>query len=358
MKKTSLYQSHLAIGAKMVHFAGFEMPMQYTGVVHEHLAVRHKVGIFDVSHMGEILVSGPNAIDLIQYVFSNDAQHLDVGQAQYGYMPNAKGGIIDDLLVYRIDSQSYLLVVNAANIEKDWNWLLTHNKVFGASLKNQSDQWSLIALQGPKATSVLAKLTNTDIGSIPFYRFVYGKVAGIDQVLISATGYTGSGGYELYIPNEEAEKIWNSLIQNGAEPCGLAARNTLRIEMGYCLYGNDIDDTTSPISAGLSWCTALSKDFVSKDQIEKQKVNGVSKKRVGFIVNERGIPRQSYSLVDENENDIGIVTSGTQSPCLEKGIGIGYVDREKAIVGNIIYVSIRNKQVPATITSLPFYHAE
>ena len=273
-------------------------------------------------------------------------------------MPNAKGGIIDDLLVYRIDSQSYLLVVNAANIEKDWNWLLTHNKVFGASLKNQSDQWSLIALQGPQATSVLAKLTNTDIGSIPFYRFVYGKVAGIDQVLISATGYTGSGGYELYIPNEEAEKIWNSLIQNGAEPCGLAARNTLRIEMGYCLYGNDIDDTTSPISAGLSWCTALSKDFVSKDQIEKQKVNGVSKKRVGFIVNERGIPRQSYGLVDENENDIGIVTSGTQSPCLEKGIGIGYVDREKAIVGNIIYVSIRNKQVPATITSLPFYHAE
>ncbi len=358
MKKTSLYQSHLAIGAKMVHFAGFEMPMQYTGVVHEHLAVRHKVGIFDVSHMGEILVSGPNAIDLIQYVFSNDAQHLDVGQAQYGYMPNAKGGIIDDLLVYRIDSQSYLLVVNAANIEKDWNWLLTHNKVFGASLQNQSDQWSLIALQGPQATSVLAKLTNTDIGSIPFYRFVYGKVAGIDQVLISATGYTGSGGYELYVPNEGAEKIWNSLILNGAEPCGLAARNTLRIEMGYCLYGNDIDDTTSPISAGLSWCTALSKDFVSKDQIEKQKVDGVSKKRVGFIVNERGIPRQTYGLVDESENDIGIVTSGTQSPCLEKGIGIGYVDREKAIVGNIIYVSIRNKQVPATITSLPFYHAE
>ena len=358
MKKTSLYQSHLAIGAKMVHFAGFEMPMQYTGVVNEHLAVRHKVGIFDVSHMGEILVSGPNAIDLIQYVFSNDAQNLDVGQAQYGYMPNAKGGIIDDLLVYRTDSQSYLLVVNAANIEKDWNWLLTHNKVFGASLQNQSDQWSLIALQGPQATSVLAKLTNTDIGSIPFYRFVYGKVAGIDQVLISATGYTGSGGYELYVPNEGAEKIWNSLIQNGAEPCGLAARNTLRIEMGYCLYGNDIDDTTSPISAGLSWCTALSKDFVSKDQIEKQKVDGVSKKRVGFIVNERGIPRQTYGLVDESENDIGIVTSGTQSPCLEKGIGIGYVDREKAIVGNIIYVSIRNKQVPATITSLPFYHAE
>ena len=358
MKKTSLYKSHLAIGAKMVHCAGFEMPVQYTGVVHEHLAVRHKSGLFDVSHMGEFLVSGPHAIDLIQYVFSNDSRHLDVGQAQYGYMPNAKGGIIDDLLVYRIGSQSYLLVVNAANIEKDWNWLVTHNKVFGASLQNQSDQWSLIALQGPQATSVLAKLTNTDIGSIPFYRFVYGKVAGIDQVLISATGYTGSGGYELYVPNEAAEKIWNSLIQNGAEPCGLAARNTLRIEMGYCLYGNDIDDTTSPISAGLSWCTALAKDFVSKDQIEKQKVDGVSKKRVGFILNERGIPRQGYGLVDESENDIGIVTSGTQSPCLEKGIGIGYVDQEKAIVGNIIYVSIRNKQVPATISSLPFYHAE
>ena len=358
MKKTPLYQSHMALGAKMVAFAGFEMPLHYTGVVREHLAVRHQVGLFDVSHMGEFLVSGPHAIDLIQYVFSNDAQLLDVGQAQYGYMPNAKGGIIDDLLVYRIENQSYLLVVNAANIEKDWNWLVTHNKVFGASLQNQSDQLSLIALQGPQATSVLAKLTNKDIGNIPFYRFVYGKIAGTDKVLISATGYTGSGGYELYVPNEGAEKIWSSLIQNGAEPCGLAARNTLRIEMGYCLYGNDIDDTTSPISAGLSWCTALSKDFVSKDQIEKQKVNGVSKKRVGFIVNERGIPRQTYGLVDESENDIGIVTSGTQSPCLEKGIGIGYVDREKAIVGNIIYVSIRNKQVPATITSLPFYHAE
>ena len=357
MRKTSLYQSHIALGAKMVPFAGFELPVQYTGVVQEHLAVRKQAGLFDVSHMGEFLVRGPQAIDLIQYVFSNDVGRLDIGQAQYGYMPNAKGGIIDDLLVYRMDNQSYLLVVNAANIEKDWNWLVTHNKLFDASLQNQSDQWSLLALQGPMATSILKELTETDIDSIPFYRFTHGTVAGVDRVLISATGYTGSGGYELYVPNEEAEKIWNSLIQNGAKPCGLAARNTLRIEMGYCLYGNDIDDTTSPLSAGLSWCTSFSKDFVSKDRIEQQQATGTPNKRVGFILNERGIPRQGYSLADESGNDIGIVTSGTQSPSLEKGIGMGYIAREQAVVGNIIYVVIRNKHIPATITSLPFYHA-
>ena len=357
MRKTSLYQSHIALGAKMVPFAGFEMPVQYTGVVQEHLAVRKQAGLFDVSHMGEFLVRGPQAIDLIQYVFSNDVGRLDIGQAQYGYMPNAKGGIIDDLLVYRMDNQSYLLVVNAANIEKDWNWLVTHNKLFDASLQNQSDQWSLLALQGPMATSILKELTETDIDSIPFYRFTHGTVAGVDWVLISATGYTGSGGYELYVPNEGAEKIWNSLIHNGAKPCGLAARNTLRIEMGYCLYGNDIDDTTSPLSAGFSWCTSFSKDFVSKDRIEQQQATGTPNKRVGFILNERGIPRQGYSLADESGNDIGIVTSGTQSPSLEKGIGMGYIAREQAVVGNIIYVVIRNKHIPATITSLPFYHA-
>ena len=357
MRKTPLYQSHVALGAKMVPFAGFEMPVQYTGVVREHLAVRRQAGLFDVSHMGEIMVSGPKAVDLIQYVFSNDIKRLEIGQAQYGYMPNAKGGIIDDLLVYRIDTQSYLLVVNAANVEKDWNWLVTHNKVFGASLQNQSDQWSLLALQGPQATSLLTKLTKADISSIPFYRFDYGKVAGVDQVLISATGYTGSGGYELYVQNKGAKKIWNSLIENGAEPCGLAARNTLRIEMGYCLYGNDIDDTTSPISAGLSWCTSFSKNFVSKNQLEQEKVTGIINKRVGFVLNERGIPRQGYILEDESGNDIGTVTSGTQSPCLEKGIGMGYVLIEQAIVGNAIYVIIRNKKIPATITSFPFYHA-
>ena len=357
MRKTPLYQSHVALGAKMVPFAGFEMPVQYSGVVREHLAVRRQAGLFDVSHMGEIMVSGPKAVDLIQYVFSNDIKRLEIGQAQYGYMPNAKGGIIDDLLVYRIDTQSYLLVVNAANVEKDWNWLVTHNKVFGASLHNQSDQWSLLALQGPQATSLLTKLTKADISSIPFYRFDYGKVAGVDQVLISATGYTGSGGYELYVQNKGAKKIWNSLIENGAEPCGLAARNTLRIEMGYCLYGNDIDDTTSPISAGLSWCTSFSKNFVSKNQLEQEKVTGIINKRVGFVLNERGIPRQGYILEDESGNDIGTVTSGTQSPCLEKGIGMGYVLKEQAIVGNAIYVIIRNKKIPATITSFPFYHA-
>ena len=357
MRKTPLYKSHVALGAKMVPFAGFEMPVQYTGVVREHLAVRHQAGLFDVSHMGEIMVSGPQAVDLIQYVFSNDIKRLDIGQAQYGYMPNAKGGIIDDLIVYRIDNQSYLLVVNAANVEKDWNWLVTHNKAFGSSLQNQSDQWSLLALQGPQATSLLTKLTDTDIGSIPSYHFDYGKVAGVNRVLISATGYTGSGGYELYIQNKGVEKVWNSLIESGAEPCGLAARNTLRVEMGYCLYGNDIDDTTSPISAGLSWCTSLSKDFLSKNQIEKEKVTGILRKRVGFILNERGIPRQGYALTDESGNDIGIVTSGTQSPSLRKGIGLGYVDQKQAAVGNTIYVIVRNKQIPATITSFPFYRA-
>ena len=357
MRKTPLYQSHVALGAKMVPFAGFEMPVQYTGVVREHLAVRHQAGLFDVSHMGEIMVSGPQAVDLIQYVFSNDIKRLDIGQAQYGYMPNAKGGIIDDLIVYRIDNQSYLLVVNAANVEKDWNWLVTHNKAFGSSLQNQSDQWSLLALQGPQATSLLTKLTDTDIGSIPSYHFDYGKVAGVNRVLISATGYTGSGGYELYIQNKGVEKVWNSLIESGAEPCGLAARNTLRVEMGYCLYGNDIDDTTSPISAGLSWCTSFSKDFLSKNQIEKEKVTGILRKRVGFILNERGIPRQGYALTDESGNDIGIVTSGTQSPSLKKGIGLGYVDQNQAAVGNTIYVIVRNKQIPATITSFPFYRA-
>ncbi|MED5363732.1 MAG: glycine cleavage system aminomethyltransferase GcvT [Bacteroidota bacterium] len=357
MRKTSLHKCHLALQSKMVPFAGFEMPVKYIGVVREHHAVRDYAGLFDVSHMGEFLISGPQAVPFIQYVFSNDVERLDIGQAQYGYMPNAKGGIVDDLLVYRIDHQRYMLVVNAANIEKDWNWLVTHNKMFGATLENQSEKWSLLALQGPKATPILATLTEATIAKIPFYSFIHGTVAGVENVLISATGYTGSGGYELYVPNAHAEKIWNSLIENGAEPCGLAARNTLRIEMGYCLYGNDIDDSTSPIAAGLRWCTEFSKDFVSKDIIEQQKVVGTNTKRVGFVLNERGIPRQGYSLKDVAGNDIGIVTSGTQSPSLEKGIGMGYVGREHAIVGNNINVIIRNKSILATITSLPFYHA-
>ena len=357
MRKTSLHTCHLALQAKMIPFAGFEMPVQYIGVVREHHAVREHAGLFDVSHMGEFFISGPQAVPLIQHVFSNDVERLDIGQAQYGYMPNAKGGIVDDLLVYRIDQQRYMFVVNAANIEKDWNWLVTHNKMFGATLENQSDQWSLLALQGPKATSILATLTEASVAKIPFYSFIHGTVAGVDNVLISATGYTGSGGYELYIPNENAEKIWNSLLDNGAEPCGLAARNTLRIEMGYCLYGNDIDDSTSPIAAGLRWCTAFSKDFVCKDIIEQQKAAGTNTKRVGFVLNERGIPREGYALTDVDGNNIGTVTSGTQSPSLEKGIGMGYVERQHAVVGNNIQVVIRNKSILATITSLPFYRA-
>ena len=355
MRKTSLHTCHLALQAKMVPFAGFEMPVQYKGVVYEHHAVRKRAGLFDVSHMGEFLISGPQAVPLIQHVFSNDVERLDIGQTQYGYLPNAKGGIVDDLLVYRIDQQRYMFVVNAANIEKDWNWLLTHNKIFEATLENQSDQWSLLALQGPKATSILATLTEATIAKIPFYSFIRGTVAEVDNVLISATGYTGSGGYELYIPNENSEKIWNSLINNGAEPCGLAARNTLRIEMGYCLYGNDIDDSTSPIAAGLRWCTRFSKDFFSKEIIEQQKAAGTNTKRVGFVLNERGIPREGYTLTDFDGNNIGTVTSGTQSPSLEKGIGMGYVDRKHAVVGNNIKVVIRNKSILATITSLPFY---
>lgn len=358
MRKTTLYQTHVGLGAKMVPFAGYEMPVQYSSVVKEHLAVREHAGLFDVSHMGEILVSGPQAISLLQYVFSNDVERLDIGQAQYGYLPNAKGGIIDDLLVYRINNQRYLMVVNAANIQKDWNWLVTHNKMFGAALENQSDQWSLLALQGPKSTTILANLTDSNVENIPFYRFINGKVAGVDHVLISATGYTGSGGFELYVSNKDVAKIWNVLLKNGAEPCGLAARNTLRIEMGYCLYGNDIDDSISPIAAGLRWCTAFSKDFVSKDIIEQQVLSGAETKRIGFTMTERGIPRQGYDLVDENGNNIGIVTSGTQSPSLEKGIGMGYIDRKRAVIGNPIYVRIRKKEIRAFISSLPFYHAK
>lgn len=358
MRKTTLYQTHVGLGAKMVPFAGYEMPVQYSSVVKEHLAVREHAGLFDVSHMGEILVSGPQAISLLQYVFSNDVERLDIGQAQYGYLPNAKGGIIDDLLVYRINNQRYLMVVNAANIQKDWNWLVTHNKMFGAALENQSDQWSLLALQGPKSTTILANLTDSNVENIPFYRFISGKVAGVDHVLISATGYTGSGGFELYVSNKDVAKIWNVLLKNGAEPCGLAARNTLRIEMGYCLYGNDIDDSISPIAAGLRWCTAFSKDFVSKDIIEQQVFSGAETKRIGFTMTERGIPRQGYDLVDENGNNIGIVTSGTQSPSLEKGIGMGYIDRKRAVIGNPIYVRIRKKKIRAYISPLPFYHAK
>lgn len=358
MRKTTLYQTHVGLGAKMVPFAGYEMPVQYSSVVKEHLAVREHAGLFDVSHMGEILVSGPQAISLLQYVFSNDVERLDIGQAQYGYLPNAKGGIIDDLLVYRINNQRYLMVVNAANIQKDWNWLVTHNKMFGAALENQSDQWSLLALQGPKSTTILANLTDSNVENIPFYRFISGKVAGVDHVLISATGYTGSGGFELYVSNKDVAKIWNVLLKNGAEPCGLAARNTLRIEMGYCLYGNDIDDSISPIAAGLRWCTAFSKDFVSKDIIEQQVLSGAETKRIGFTMTERGIPRQGYDLVDENGNNIGIVTSGTQSPSLEKGIGMGYIDRKRAVIGNPIYVRIRKKEIRAFISPLPFYHAK
>ena len=357
MRKTPLYNRHLALGAKIVPFAGFEMPVQYDGVVKEHLAVRQNTGVFDISHMGEFWVRGPKAIDLLQQVFSNDVSNLTVGQAQYGYFPNSSGGIIDDLLVYRTQEEEYMLVVNAANIAKDWNWLVTHNTVYGATLDNESDNIGLLALQGPKAATVLATLTDVDISNIPFYHFTHGTVAGIEKILISATGYTGSGGFELYIPTTSLWTVWDTLIEKGVTPCGLAARNTLRIEMGYCLYGNDIDDTTSPMAAGLAWCTKFTKNFVNSKNLALQKKEKTTHRRVGFVLTERGIPRKGYSLVDADGNAIGLVTSGTQSPSLGKGIGMGYVKREQAAAGKTIYVEIRNKRIQATITSFPFYHA-
>lgn len=358
MKETALSKKHKELNAKMVPFAGYNMPVSYEGVNIEHQTVRESVGVFDVSHMGEFLITGPNALALIQKISSNDASKLFDGKAQYSCMPNEEGGIVDDLIIYRIDAEKYLLVVNASNIEKDWNWIAHHNSV-DATMRDMSDEMSLLAIQGPKAAEAMQSLTDVNLSNMKFYTFEVGTFAGVEKVIISATGYTGSGGFEIYFRNEDAEEIWNAVLKAGKEfgikPIGLAARDTLRLEMGFSLYGNDIDDTTSPIEAGLGWITKFTKDFVNSEALKKEKEEGPKRKLVAFELDERGIPRQGYDIVDENGKKIGEVTSGTMSPSLEKGIGLGYVPTDVAGIGNKIFIQIRKKAVPATQVKLPFY---
>ncbi|OYQ31938.1 glycine cleavage system protein T [Flavobacterium cyanobacteriorum] len=358
MKNTALTHIHEQLGAKMVPFAGFNMPVQYEGVNIEHETVRNGVGVFDVSHMGEFLLSGPNALELIQKVTTNDASVLTVGRAQYSCLPNENGGIVDDLIVYKIKEDQYLLVVNASNIEKDWNWISSKNDM-GVDMRNISDEYSLLAIQGPKAVEAMQPLTSVDLSAIKYYHFEVADFAGIEHVIISATGYTGSGGFEIYAKNTEIEQIWNRVFEAGAafgiKPIGLAARDTLRLEMGFCLYGNDINDSTSPLEAGLGWITKFNKEFVNAEALKKQKEEGVQRKLVGFELTERGIPRHDYEIVDKDGNIIGIVTSGTMSPSLNKGIGLGYVPAGFATPDSEIFIRIRNKDIPAKVVKLPFY---
>jgi len=357
IKNTALTDLHISLGAKMVPFAGFNMPVQYEGINTEHEKVRKAVGVFDVSHMGEFILKGDRALDLIQRVCSNDASKLFDGKVQYTYLPNEQGGIVDDLLVYRIDAQTYLLVVNASNIEKDWNWIARFNE-YGVDMKDISDETSLLAVQGPKATQVLQKLTEVDLSSLDYYTFKKGTFAGVDNVLISATGYTGAGGYELYFENSSARQIWDAIFEAGEEfgiaPIGLGARDTLRLEMGFCLYGNDIDDTTSPIEAGLGWVTKFTKNFVHSEELKREKEEGVANKLVGFEMIDRGIPRHGYEIQDESGTTLGRVTSGTQSPSLQKSIGMGYVQKAFAKEGTEIFINIRNKPVKAMVVKPPF----
>lgn len=358
MKNIALNDIHEKLGAKMVSFAGYKMPVQYEGINIEHETVRKAIGVFDVSHMGEFLIEGEHALSLIQKVTSNDASKLNINDAQYSCMPNDKGGIVDDLIVYRIKENTYLLVVNASNIEKDWDWIASQNDV-NANMRNISDAYSLLAIQGPKAVEAMQSLTSIDLSEIPFYKFRVADFAGIDHVIISATGYTGSGGFEIYCKNDEVEQIWNKVFEAGAnygiKPIGLAARDTLRLEMGYCLYGNDIDDSTSPIEAGLGWITKFSKDFTNSEVLKKQKEEGVNRRLKAFELDERGIPRQGYDIVNEKGEKIGLVTSGTMSPSLKKGIGLGYVQTGYTKLGTKIFIQIRNKTVAATLVKLPFY---
>ncbi|MEO9954721.1 glycine cleavage system aminomethyltransferase GcvT [Nonlabens sp.] len=358
MKNTALTAIHESLGAKMVPFAGYNMPVQYEGVNIEHQTVRDNVGVFDVSHMGEFLISGPEALNLVQKVSSNDASKLTVGRAQYSYLPNATGGIVDDMIVYKIKEEQYLLVVNASNIDKDWDHITSHNSM-NADMKNLSEDYSLLAIQGPKAVEAMQSLTSVDLSAIKFYHFEVSDFAGIENVIISATGYTGSGGFEIYCKNTEVEQIWNKVFEAGADfgikPIGLAARDTLRLEMGYCLYGNDIDDTTSPYEAGLGWVTKFTKEFVNHEQLLEHKEKGVDRKLIAFEMDERAIPRGGYEIKDSSQQDLGIVTSGTMSPSMGIGIGMGYVPPIFATPGNKIHIQIRKKLVPATVVKLPFY---
>lgn len=358
MKNTALTSTHESLGAKMVPFAGYNMPVQYEGINIEHETVRNAVGVFDVSHMGEFLIEGEHALDLIQKVSSNDASKLTIGKAQYSCLPNEDGGIVDDLIIYKIKEDSYLLVVNASNIEKDWNWISSKNDV-GATMRNLSEDYSLLAIQGPKAIEAMQSITSHDLSAIKFYNFIVGDFAGIEHVIISATGYTGSGGFEIYCKNSEVKQIWDKVFEAGADfgvkPIGLAARDTLRLEMGYCLYGNDINDSTSPIEAGLGWITKFTKTFTNSEALKAEKERGSERKLIAFELDERGIPRHDYDIVDGNGNKIGIVTSGTMSPSLGKGIGLGYVPSVFADAGSKIHIQIRKKTIPATVIKLPFY---
>jgi len=357
MKNTALTDLHISLGAKMVPFAGFNMPVQYSGINDEHETVRTAVGVFDVSHMGEFILKGEKALDLIQKISSNDASKLYDGKVQYGYIPNEDGGVVDDFLTYKIDDVTYLLVVNASNIEKDWNWISKYN-TYGVEMKDISDQTSLLAIQGPKAAEALQSLTNIELASMEYYSFSKGQFAGVDNVIVSATGYTGAGGFEIYVDNKDAKKVWDAIFEAGAQygikPIGLGARDTLRLEMGFCLYGNDIDDTTSPLAAGLGWVTKFTKDFVNSANLKAEKEAGLTTKLVGFEMVERGIPRHDYKIVDAEGNVIGRVTSGTQSPTLKKSIGLGYVETAFSKEGTEIYISIRDQKIKAVIKKAPF----
>ncbi len=359
MKNTALREIHEKLGAKIVPFAGYNMPVSYEGVTIEHETVRKGVGVFDVSHMGEFLITGPKSLDLIQRVSSNDASNLTIGKAQYSCLPNETGGIVDDLIVYKIKEEQYLLVVNAANIEKDWGHISKYNENYGAEMRNISEEYSLLAIQGPKAIDAMQSLTSINLSNIKFYTFEIGAFADIPHVIISATGYTGSGGFEIYCKNDEVKHIWERVFEAGAaydiKPIGLAARDTLRLEMGYCLYGNDIDDTTSPLEAGLGWITKFNKDFVNAETLAKQKASGLKRKLIAFELDERGIPRHDYEIADKDGTIIGRVTSGTMSPSLSKGIGLGYVSTAYSEIGSKIYIQIRKNTIPATVVRLPFY---
>ena len=358
MKETALTKTHISLGAKMVPFAGYNMPVQYKGLKFEHETVRKGVGVFDVSHMGEFILKGEKALDLLQKISSNDASKLVPGKAQYSCLPNDKGGIVDDLIIYMISNNEYLLVVNASNIEKDWNWIKKHNDL-GVEMIDASDEYSLLAIQGPKAAEAMQSITDVDLENIKFYTFQIDEFAGCKDVIISATGYTGSGGFEIYVKNKDAQKVWDKVFEAGKkwniEPIGLGARDTLRLEMGYCLYGNDIDDTTSPLEAGLGWITKFSKPFINSENLAKQKENGINKKLVAFELIDKGIPRHDYPITDNNGNTIGRVTSGTMSPSLNKAIGLGYVPIEYSSIDSEIYIQIRNKSLKAIVVKLPFY---
>ncbi len=360
IKKVQLNDLHTALGGKMVPFAGFNMPVRYSSDMEEHLCVRNGVGVFDVSHMGEFMVEGPEALNLIQKVTSNDASTLVDGQCQYSCFPNEKGGIVDDLIAYKFADEKYMLVVNASNIEKDWNWVNSHNTM-GAKLTNISDEFSLFAVQGPKAVEAVQSLTPVNLSEIKFYHFTVGEFAGVKDVIISGTGYTGAGGFEIYVKNKDAEHVWNAIFEAGKsldiKPIGLGARDTLTLEMGYCLYGNDITDTTSPIEAGLGWITKFTKNFTNSEAIKKQKEEGVTRKLVGFVMQERGIPRGHYPIVNVAGESIGDVTSGTQSPSMGLGIGMGYVKTKYSKPGTEIFIQVRNKNLKAKIEKFPLLKA-